>query len=71
MKTYAKYTVTNEELFDEKVIDVNLSGLMPNVDGSFEGTVEIESEEHGRIPFTGQHGKWDYEDEWGFILENI
>lgn len=56
--------VTNEELYNEKVIDVDLTGLSC----SMTGTIEIDTEDNGRMVFTGEHGATDYEDEYGFMI---
>lgn len=56
--------ITNPHLYYEKVSDVDADDLIGN-----KGSIEIDSEEQGRIVITGEHGKRDYEEEWGFILE--
>ena len=56
--------ITNEELYNDKVIDVDLTGLYSGMTG----TIEIETEEQGRIISTGEHGETDYEDDYGFII---
>lgn len=56
--------ITNKELYNDKVIDVDLTGLYSGMTG----TIEIETEEQGRIVFTGEHGETDYEEDFGFII---
>ena len=62
MKTTVK--ITNEDLYNETVIQVDASGLT-----GLRGTLSIETEMEGWKDFTGEHGERDYEQEYGFILE--
>ena len=54
--------VTNEELFNAKVVDVDTSDLI-----GLNGTLAIETTE-GVKEITGEHGEKDYEREFGFVL---
>ena len=60
MKTTIK--VTNEEIFNSKVVDVDTSDLI-----GLNGTLAIETTE-GVKEITGEHGEKDYEREFGFVL---
>ena len=60
MKTTIK--VTNEELFNSKVVDVDTSDLV-----GMNGTLAIETAE-GTKEITGEFGEDDYESEFGFVL---
>ena len=64
----ATFKVTNDELFIGEVIDVCTSGLRSVNDDTFEGTLQIETEDKGTITITGEFGYNDYEEEYGFIL---
>ena len=55
--------ITNEDLFNETVIDVDTTGLI-----GLNGTIEIETIADGFKGITGEHGERDYEKEYGFIL---
>jgi len=66
------YTVTNQEKFDSKVVDVDID-IETFVDAemkSFRGTVSIETVDQGTKDITGEHGIRDYEDEFGFVIDN-
>lgn len=63
MKT--TYQITNKELFEAKVIEVFTDGMT-----GMNGTISIITEEWGEVVFTGEHGKNDYESEYGFKLIN-
>lgn len=57
--------ITNSELYNEKVIDVDTTGLTGT-----RGTISIEVEGgEGWRDYTGEHGIHDYEEEFGFILK--
>jgi len=57
--------ITNIELYNEKVIDVDTTGLNGTI-----GTISIEVEGgEGWRDYTGEHGINDYEEEFGFILK--
>jgi len=69
------FKIVNEELFSEKVIDIDTSGLKSkgtNEKGKslgFYGSFEIEAEDdRGRVTATGNFGVNDYKDDFGFIL---
>jgi hypothetical protein len=74
METLVK--ITNEKLYNEKVIDVDTSGLS-STDyyngryGNFcaSGHISIELENGEWIESTGEHGSKDYEEDYGFVLE--
>lgn len=71
MKTInVTFEITNKELFNEMVIDVNTSGLKyDNSTKSFKGSLEIEKEDgNGWVTTTGEFGNNDYKEELGFIL---
>ena len=55
------YKVTNEAKFD-KVIDIDI-----DVRGN-KGVISIDIEGKGWVDFYGEHGKYDFEDEFGFVL---
>ncbi len=57
--------VTNEELFNNKVVDVDLDFHK----GGMHGDVAIEVVgEKDEICYSGEHGSHDYEDDFGFII---
>ena len=56
--------VTNSELFNDKVIGVDTTGLI-----GLCGTIEIETADDGVITSTGEHGENDYQKDFGFILK--
>lgn len=64
-----KIKVTNQELFNEKDVDVDVEGLQ-RYNNSFHGTVSIECNEYGWRDITGEHGPHDYEIDYGFIIVN-
>lgn len=59
-----KIKITDEYLYNEKVVDVDLDFHR----GGMNGDVAIEIEGHGERCFTGEHGAHDYEEEYGFII---
>ena len=65
MKTTIK--ITNEELYNEKVVDVDLDFHK----GGMNGDVAIEVEGEGWRNITGEHGANDYEEEFGFIILKV
>ena len=69
MKTVT-FKITNEELFNNLVIDVDTSGLKFNANtNSFNGSLEIEKEDgNGCVTTTGEFVTNDYKEELGFIL---
>ena len=69
------FKITDEKLFNEKVIDVDTSGLKSKGTDpkgnplGFEGSIEIEKEDgEGWVTTTGEFGVNDYNEELGFIL---
>ena len=60
------YNVTKDKLFYDKVVDLDLDGLIFQQD-CFKGTMGIETEE-GWIYIAGMHGVHDYSEEYGFKL---
>ena len=60
MKTTIK--VTNEEIFNSKVVDVDTTDLI-----GLNGTLAIEKAE-GVKEITGEFGENDYKSEFGFVL---
>ena len=69
------YEVTDEDLFFDTVIDVDTEDLVRRTmtmrgryEDYFEGTIAIETVGRGWVDITGQHGAYDYEDDYGFIL---
>lgn len=62
MKT--TYKITNQCLFNEKVVDVNIERFTDDMN------VEIELTSGKRIEIQGEIGERDFEDEYGFILVN-
>lgn len=69
------FEITNSKLFNEKVVDVDTTGLKNNGTDSknnhlgFYGVLEIELEENNdRLVINGEFGQNDYENEYGFIL---
>jgi len=68
------FEIVNEELFNEKVIDIDTSGLKnkgTDEKGNslgFYGSLEYETDEKGWVTATGNFSTNDYKDELGFIL---
>ena len=56
--------ITNEELYNEKVINVELDFHK----GGLNGDVAIEVVGEGERCFTGEHSYDDYEQEYGFVI---
>ena len=56
--------ITNEELYNEKVLDVELDFHK----GGMNGDVAIEVEGIGERCFSGEHGSDDFEEDYGFII---
>lgn len=59
--------VTNEELYNSKVVDVELDFHRAGMNGD----VAIEIEGEGWRNITGEHGAHDYEEEFGFVIDPI
>ncbi len=70
MKTLnVTFEITNEELFNNLVIDVDTSGL-EKYSNSFKGSISIEKEDgNGWVTTTGDFGENDYKTDYGFILK--
>lgn len=60
-------TVTNKELFNSTVIEVDTSSLSVGSDRAH-GTIAIETKNDGWKEIQGEHGLNDYQDEYGFAL---
>lgn len=67
--------ITNEKLYNEKVVDIDVSGLKGNNFykgrlGHFHatGVLSIELEGEPWLNIDGEFGSHDYEDDWGFVL---
>ena len=60
-----KIKITNEELYSEKVVYVDLDFHKCGMNGDV--AIEVVGEEDERC-FTGEHGSYDYEVEYGFII---
>lgn len=72
----AKVKVTNQELYESKVVEVHADNLKATdyfngIANNFcaQGHITIDLADGPSIEATGQHGARDYEDEYGFILE--
>lgn len=63
----AIYKVTNEKTFNDRVIEVDTEGLHP-ITGGFKGTIDIVFDNGERKTITGEHGKRDYVEEFGFEI---
>jgi len=57
--------ITNEDLFNSKVVDVELDLVKNN--GCYKGDITIELDNDSRT-FWGEHDSKDYEVEFGFII---
>lgn len=60
--------ITNETLYNERVIEVETNNVKNVSNNSFNGNVAIEVENEGWRECDGEHGMNDYEDEFGFIF---
>lgn len=72
----AKVKITNQKVYDEKVVDVHADDLKATdyfngITGNFcaKGHITIDLVDGPSIEATGEHGSRDYEEEYGFILE--
>lgn len=63
MKT--TYQITNSELFNSKLIDVDIERLTDTLD------IELEFNDNSRKNFTGYFDPNDFEKEYGFVLINV
>lgn len=61
--------VTNQELYNERVIDLDFNNVHNVTESSFTGNLAIEVEGEGWREYDGQHGFSDYEKEFGFVIE--
>lgn len=60
--------VTDEKKF-KKVIDVDLSNAGKSIyRGAFDGNILVQLKKGEEIESDGQHGVYDWEDEYGFII---
>ena len=68
--TKVDYTVTNQELFNATICDIDTTGLIGSSNqNTFTGSLSIEKEDgEGWITITGEFGADDYEQEFGFVL---
>jgi hypothetical protein len=57
-----KVLITNQELFNGTDVELN---LIQSFNGTLRGDVTING-----ITHTGEHGKYYYEDEFGFVIED-
>lgn len=57
--------ITNEELFNNKVVSVNLDFHKGGMNGDV--AIEVVGEKYERC-YTGEHGAHDYEEDFGFII---
>lgn len=64
-----KTVITNQELYNQKVISVEFNNIKNVTDNSFTGNVAIEVEGEGWKEFDGEHGYSDYEADFGFIIQ--
>lgn len=63
--------ITNQDLFNSKSVDVNLDSLSINTyDGRFvaKGNVHIQYGDKEYQCWCGEHGQYDFEEDFGFIL---
>jgi len=69
----ATYKVTDQELFAQ--VEVDLSGITNHISNnkgelvSVDGDIEISvDKDNGSRCYSGEHGCWDYEDDYGFVI---
>lgn len=67
MENHITFEIVNEKLFNEKVIDVDTSGLV-KMEKKFTGNLSIETEDEGWVDVTGDFGSEDYVKEYGFKI---
>jgi len=70
------YEVTNQQLFDAKVANINLDGVRGGSYGyAFMGCIDIVEEKgNGKIihhSHDGEHAFNDFEEDYGFILVKV
>lgn len=63
----AKIKITNQELYDQKVVEVELNHIK-KYNGTYHGNVAIEVEGEGWREYDGEHGAAEYEDDFGFRI---
>ena len=61
--------VTNHSLYQEKVEEVDVTGLIAEGEDLFTGGIYIYSKTGKAIPFYGLIGESDFEETFGFILK--
>ena len=61
--------VTNHSLYQEKVEEVDVTGLIAEGEDLFTGGIYIYSKTGKTIPFYGLIGETDFEEAFGFILK--
>jgi hypothetical protein len=64
----APAVVPVSEQFYTRQIDVYTDGLRRIREGTYRGPISIDTPD-GLKTFTGEHDAWDFEREYGFILE--
>lgn len=62
--------ITNESLYNEKVVSVDLNNLKNVTDKSFYSNVEIQVVGGSIKEIDGEFGYNDFEEEFGFIFKN-
>ena len=63
------FEITNEDLFNELVIDVDTTGLKRSNASCFYGSLAIElDDDEGWFTITGEFGEDDYSKVYGFKL---
>ena len=68
----ASFEITNEDLFNELVIDVDTTGLKRIHGSCFYGSLAIELDDNeGWFTITGEFGEDDYSEMYGFKLIKI
>ena len=60
--------ITNEELYNELVVSVDVNNVKNVTDKSFYANVQIELENGEVKEIDGEFGYNDYQDEFGFIF---
>ena len=63
-----KTIITNENLYNETVVNVDLNNVKNVTDKSFTANVEIEFTDGTKREIDGEFGYADYQDEFGFIF---
>lgn len=60
--------ITNEDLYNSKVISVDVNNIKNVNEKSFCANVEIDLSEYGNMEIDGEFGYNDFEAEYGFIF---